>query len=141
MTNEQLHEIVDYFLDDYNRKLTYDTRLYELFCKHDEAVAEYIKEGRKFWHFDNKRQEWRKITITYVRTGVMFFVCDDEPETELAWFINSINCLMLHAAEIYPEEIGEILSKWYPDAITEFPKICRNCKWDDNEGNIKIEVF
>lgn len=131
-------EILDYINHDYSRT-TFDTRLYELFCKHDEAVEAYIKVGRKFWYFDTERIQWRKLTVIYVRTGVMFITFDDEPELERAWFIRSYNVLMLHAAEIHPYEISEILSEWYPD--NNFVEICKTCKWDDDNGSITVDVI
>ena len=136
--NEIEQEIIDFFNHDYSHT-TFDTRLYELFCKHDEAVEAYIKVGRKFWYFDLERKQWRKLTVIYVRTGVMFITFDDEPELELAWFIRSYNVLMLHAAEIHPYEISEILSEWYPD--NNFVEICKTCKWDDDNGSITVDVI
>ena len=131
-------EIIDYINHDYSHT-TFDTRLYELFCKHDEAVEAYIKVGRKFWYFDIERKQWRKLTVIYVRTGVMFITFDDEPEVEYAWFIRSYNVLMLHAAEIHPYEISKILSEWYPD--NNFAEICKTCKWDDDNGLITVDVI
>ena len=136
--NDLKQKILDLINHDYSHT-TFDTRLYELFCKHDEAVETYIKVGRKFWHYDAEKMYWRKLTVTYVRTGVMFFAFDDEPELECAWFIRSFNALMLHAAEIYPYEISEILSEWYPD--NNFVEICKTCKWDDDDGLIIVDVI
>ena len=34
---------------------------------------EDIQIGRKFWMFDGDQMKWRKVTITYVRSGVAFF--------------------------------------------------------------------
>lgn len=133
--NDIEQEILDLINHDYSNTV-FDTRLYELFCKEDEAVKKYIKVGRKFWHYDGG---WRKLTITYVRSGVMFFTFDDEPEIEYAWFTDSLNCLWLHAAEIHPHEISKIISKWYPD--NDFEEICKQCKWDNCDGEITVEVI
>ena len=66
---------------------------------------------------------------------------DDEPDVEHAWFMGSMNCLMMHVAEIYPYEIGNILSEWYPETANDFPDICKQCKWDDENGEITVEVI
>jgi len=133
--------IIDLINRDYSN-MTFDTRLYELFCKHDEAVKAYIKVGRKFWHYDGEKMCWRKLTITYTRSGVMFFTFDDEPEVEHAWFMGSMNCLMLHAAEIHPYEIADILTEWsYEKTGDDFPDICRQCKWEDYGGKITVDVI
>ena len=136
--NDIKQEILDFINHDYSHT-TFDTRLYELFCKHDEAVEAYIKVGRKFWYFDLERKQWRKLTVIYVRTGVMFITFDDEPELERARFIRSYNVLMSHAAEIHPYEISKILSEWYPD--NNFAEICKTCKWDDDNGSITVDVI
>lgn len=99
-----------------------------MFGKHYEAIDAYIKEGKEFWHYDGEKKCYRKLKVTYVRTGVMFFVFEDEPEKEHAWFISSFNCNSLLAAQIYPYEIGELLSKWDENLKTEIPKMCKNCK-------------
>ncbi len=128
-------QIIDLINHDYSR-MTFDTRLYELFCKKDKFVKAYIKVGRKFWHYDG---DWRKLTVTYVRSGVMFFTFDDDHEVEHAWFMGSMNCLTMHAAEIYPNEISEIISEMYPD--NNFVEMCKQCKWDDCNGQITTEVI
>ena len=51
-------QILDFINKDYSRT-TFATRLYELLCKHDEAVKAYIKVGRKFWHYDGEKMCWR----------------------------------------------------------------------------------
>lgn len=131
-------EILDLINHDYSHT-TFNTRLYELFCKEDDAVKAYIKVDRKFWHYDPERECWRKLTVTYVRANVMFFTFDDESGVEHAWFMRSMNALTLHAAEIHPYEISDILSEWYPD--NDFVEICKQCKWDDVNGKITVEVI
>lgn len=131
-------QIIDLINNDYSHT-TFDTRLYELFCKQEKAVKQYIKVGRKFWHYDGDKIGWRKLTVTYVRSGVMFFTFNDEPDVEHAWFMGSMNCLALHAAEIHPYEISEILSEWYPD--NDFAEISKYCNWDDCDGKITVEVI
>lgn len=136
--DQELLDLIDFFSYDYSH-MTFDTRLYELFCKEDEYVKAYIKVGRKFWHYDYEKRCWRKLTVTYVRSGVMFFTFDNEPNIEHGWFIASMNCLCLHAAEIHPYEISKILSERYPD--NDFVEICKQCKWDNAEGDITVDVI
>lgn len=136
--NDIEQQIIDLINRDYSHT-KFDTRLYELFCKQDDAVKKYIKAGRKFWHYDGEKMRWRKLTVTYVRANVMFFTFDDEPDVEHAWFMGSMNCLWLHAAEVYPYEISEILREWYPD--NDFAEICKTCKFDDENGEITVKVI
>lgn len=136
---EQIINDFNAFINKDYSHTTFDTRLYELFCKEDEFVNAYIKVGRKFWHHDGEKMYWRKLTVTYVRSGVMFFTFDDEPDVEHAWFLGSMNCLCLHTAEIHPYEISKILSEWYPD--NDFAEICKTCKWDDEDGLITVDVI
>jgi len=136
--NDEGQLILDLLNRDYSH-MTFYTCLYDLFCKEDEAVKAYIKVGRKFWHYDGERTRWRKLTVTYIRSGIMFFTFDDEPDVERAWFMGSTNVLSLHAAEIHPREISEILRERYPD--NDFEEICEQCKWDDCDGEITVEVI
>jgi len=136
--------IIRTFIEDYSKSI-FTSQLYEMFGKCDSAVKAYIKPGREFWHYDGSRRDYRKLTVTYVRTGVMFFVFNDEPDVEHAWFIGSFNCLSLYAAQIYPYEIGRIMFEHCrygaENAIDEFPKICEMCKWDDCNGSITVDVI
>ena len=121
--------------------ITLTSCLWEMFGKKSEAIALYIKEGREFWYYDVSQDKYRKLRVTYIRSGVMFFVYDDEPDEEHAWFISSFNVGSLFAAQIYPHEIGKILSKWHENADKDFPEICRQCKWYDCNGKITVEVI
>ena len=126
--------------DDYTNT-TFTSCLWEMFGKNNEAIESYIKEGREFWHYDGNTNSYRKLKVTYVRSGVMFFVYDDAPDKEYAWFTGSFNAGSLFAAQIYPYEIGTILSKQYEGADKDFPKICKQCKWYDCNGKITVEVI
>lgn len=140
-TNDELCNVVKDIVNEVYSNATYTSQLYEMFCKHDDAIKAYIKEGREFWYYDGEKWKYRKLKVTYVRTGVMFFVFEDEPDTEHAWFISSFNGCSLYAAQIYPYEIGKLLSQWYEGADKDFPKICKQCKWDDRGGKISVEVI
>lgn len=141
MDKEKLkQELIDMLNEDYSNT-TFTSRLYDMFGKDGYAIDAYIKPDREFWYYDGEKMKYRKLKITYVRTGVMFFVFDDEPEVEHAWFIGSFNCDSLYAAQIYPYEIGRLLSRCQEYADVNFPKICKQCKWDDCDGRITVDVI
>ena len=133
-------KITAYLNKDYSDTV-FTSRLYDMFGRDRSAIDAYIKPDRLFWYYDSEKQNHRKLKITYVRTGVMFFVFEDEPEVEHAWFIGSFNCDSLYAAQIYPYEIAKLFSKRYEEAEMDFPKICEQCKWDDCNGRITIDVI
>lgn len=138
-TDDELRNIVNAILNEDYSNTTYTSQLYEMFSKDDKAIKAYIKEGREFWHFNGSK--YRKLKVTYVRSGVMFFVFEDEPDVEQAWFISSFNACSLYAAQIYPYEIGKFLAERFEGADENFPKICKQCKWDDCGGKISVEVI
>lgn len=137
--DEITQRITEMVYGDYNN-ITFTSQLYEMFGKHTDIIEEYIKEGRVFWFYNVDISDFRKLKVTYVRSGVMFFVYEGETE-EHAWFISSFNCASLYAAQIYPYEIGKLLSRYYEGADKEFPEICKKCKWKDCDGRIKVDVI
>lgn len=143
MTDEEQKLIDELFATlnhDYSNTV-FTARLYDMFAKKDDLIASYIKPGRTFWHYDIDKSKFRKIKVTYVRSGVMFFIFEDDPdEVERAWFTSSFNAMSLHAAEIYPYEIGELLSKRNLCTNMDIPKVCSQCKWSDMDGRIPVEV-
>lgn len=141
MAEEQINQIVADFINRDYSNVTFATRLYDLFCKHDELVKAYIKVGRKFWYYDEEKQCFRRLTVTYVRTGVVFYEYEDEPEVEYADFTGSFRVLMWSVAEIYPNEIGNLLSEYYPESAKDFPNICKQCKWEDYGGAITVKII
>jgi hypothetical protein len=134
--------VSDILKEDYSNT-TFTSQLHEMFGKCDGAIKAYVKPGREFWYYDGDKICYRKLKVTYVRTGVMFFVFEDEPEVEVAWFICSFASRTLYAAQIYPREIGRLLSEYcgHEDAVEDFPKICEWCKWDTCNGRITVEVM
>ena len=140
MTTDKIKQLImETYYGDYSNT-TFTSQLYEMFGKHTDIIEEYIKEGREFWFYNVDISGFCKLKVTYVRRGVMFFVYEGETE-EHAWFISSFNCSSLHAAQIYPYEIGKLLSKYYDGADEEFPEICKKCKWEDCGGRIKVDVI
>ena len=144
MTMQEEQRVKDYIIDILNEdysNVIYTSRLYDMFSKHTEAIESYIKPNRDFWYYDGEKGNYHKLKVTYVRSGVMFFVFEDEPNTEHAWFIGSFNCCSLYAAQIYPYEIGKLLSEYYANADKEFPEICKQCQWYDCKGRINVKVI
>ncbi len=137
---EVLKKVLKILIDDYSDTV-FTSKLYEMFGKDVDDVKSYIKVGRKFWHFDPDKHRFRMITVTYIRSGVMFFTFDDDPDqNEEAWYLGSFNTMMLHAAQIFPYEIGKLLSKHFENMETRFLEICKQCKWDNLDGRITVEV-
>lgn len=136
---EDNFQIIDLFDEGYINT-TLSSRLYDLFAKKAELIVAYIKPDREFWYYDSSIG-YRKLRVTYVRAGVMFFVFEDEPEKEHAWFISSFNCMMLYAAQIYPYEIGNLLEACWEGAKEDVLRMSKQCKWDDCNGNITVRVF
>lgn len=135
-----LQTLSDILEKNYNNTI-FNPQLNKIFGKHLDAISNYIKPDREFWFYDGEKMCYRKLKITYVRSGVMFFTFTDEPKTEHAWFIGSFNTQSLYAAQIYPYEIANLLSKYYPDSLDDFPNICKQCKWDDCNSNITVDVI
>ena len=140
--NKEKENKMELIEGDYNN-MTFTSRLYDMFAKNTESIKAYIKPGREFWHYDGDKG-YRKLKVTYVRSGVMFFVFEDKPEIERAWFLGSFSTISLYAAQIYPYEIGKLLSsqsKLFKDYDKRIPEICRQCNWEDCDGNINVEVI
>lgn len=137
MTEQEIEKMARQLINSDYSGMTFATSLFDMFGKRSEDIAEYIRPGREFWHFDGSN--WKKLKVTYVRSGVMFFTFEDKPDTEKAWFISSFYAQSLCVAQIYPYEIAKILSKTYPD--NNFAEICKQCKWEDYGGKIKVEVI
>ena len=141
MENDNFSQIITDILDENYSNSVFTSQLYDMFGKHGDAIDSYIKQDREFWYYDGNKRCYRKLKITYVRSGVMFFIFEDEPDVEHAWFIGCFNCDSLFAAQIYPYEIGRLMSKYYEGADEDFPKMCKQCKWDDCDGRITVEVI
>ena len=140
VTKENIEKAFKRLIGDYSDTV-FTSKLYEMFGKNVDDVKSYIKVGRKFWHFDPDKNRFRKITVTYIRSGIMFFTFDDDPDqNEEAWCLGSLNTMMLHAAHIFPYEIGKLFSKHYEKMATRFPEICKQCKWDTLDGRITVDV-
>lgn len=81
-----------------------ETRLYDLFDKDIEDIADYIKVGRMFWMYDEQRKEYGLIEITYVRANVAFYKQVSSIE-EKAFFKNSAGACFLYPRHIFVDDV------------------------------------
>lgn len=84
-----------------------------------KTKPEDIQVGRKFWTFDSDQMKWRKVTITYVRSGVAFFTYRKGGKEEI--FYVDPWCKLFepetHESDADPEYI-EVVSKSGKTRIT-----------------------
>lgn len=105
--------------------MIYKSSMVDLFGKHsDDAIYEYIKVGRKFWSYTDR---WHLLTITYKRSGCIFYTEDDSSE-ERYFGIGSIMFLMLVPETIYLSEL--------PYKID-----IKSNSFDDYDGSISINII
>lgn len=98
MEKEQtVEEFVEQFLDDYYSSATAATRLHDVFANNIEGMKKYFKVGRQFWMYDEKKEKYVLITITYVRSGIVFYTEEDEIEER------SFGCGSVFAELLYPK--------------------------------------
>lgn len=112
--------------------------LQEIFDCDDDALYKYIQVGREFWVFDDNT--WRKFTVTFIRSNIMFFIYDDEPDTEYALHIHTPSVRFLHPAVIYIDDILEYINNHHAGDLEEWEYRLRNGRWDNLNGKIKIKV-
>lgn len=88
------------------------TTVYDVFGKN---YTEHIIVGKKFWaFFDSEQKEfkltnesWNLITITYIRSGVVFYTLDNNPSIEFHFELGSIMPKQLELYKLDPvNEIG-----------------------------------
>ena len=76
----------------------------ELFYK------DHLYVGRELWlktdigtpEYEVTHEEWNKIVITYIRTGVMFYTIVGHPEQEFYALIGSMKVMKMKVAELDP---------------------------------------
>ena len=122
------------------KDFVYSSKLDDLFGSDITEMEKYIKPGRKFWNFDSMGN-WCPLTVTYVRSGVIFYVYDDDKEHEIAWYVSSFGTSQLYAETIYVDELATYYKKKYEHTTYGyFYDLLKNCKWQDFNGAIKISV-
>lgn len=113
-----------------------NTTIYGLYGKsYEEHIDKIFKVGKKFLHLNNNN-EWETLTITYIRSGVYFFVIDDKPEEHYGLF-GSFATATLHPETIDLNEYKEFLNECFDDE--EFVSmILDDNTFDTLNGRIKI---
>lgn len=105
--------------------MIFASTMIDLFGKNqDDRIYEYIKVGRKFWHFTDS---WHLLTITYKRSGCIFYTEDDSSE-ERYFGIGSIMFLMMVPETIYLSELSYKID-------------IKNNTFDDYNGTISINII
>jgi hypothetical protein len=95
-----------------SKKTLLSTTVYDVFGKN---YTEHIIVCKKFWAFFGSEQKefkltnksWNLITITYIRSGVVFYTLDDNPSEEFHFELRSIMSKQLELYELDPvKELG-----------------------------------
>lgn len=118
------------------------TSLYELFSKDSDAAAKYFKEGRQFWSYDYEQERYVLITVTYVRSGIVFYVREDcDNKREDSFGVKSIMARKLYPRVIYLQEVADALKENMPDFdFDELVKMYKRMKLDIPADYVKIDI-
>lgn len=104
-----------------------------LFGNNIHKIRDYIKPGQIYWEFSELENKWTRIKITYIRSGVFFYVYVNEPDRELYFLDRSYTMLQL-----VPETIDTVsicnLCNYDLDSF-------RSSIFDDYNGAIEIKVI
>jgi len=87
-----------------------ETRLYDLFDKDIEDIADYIQTGRQFWIYNEQEKSHKLIEITYVRANVAFYKQLGSVE-EKAFFTNSAGACFLYPRHIFVDDVVKHIVK------------------------------
>lgn len=87
-----------------------ETRLYDLFDKDIEDIADHIQVGRMFWMYNEQEKAYKLIEITYVRAGVAFYKQVGSVE-EKAFFKNSAGACFLYPRHIFVDDVVKHIVK------------------------------
>ena len=102
--NERHNGIVKEYMDDYYCHATAATRLHDVFANNIEGMKNYFQVGRQFWMYDEKKEEYVLITITYVRSGIVFYTEEDEIE-ERSFGSGSVFAELLYPRVLYLKDV------------------------------------
>jgi hypothetical protein len=85
------------------KKICFSTRLSDLYGRDD--YQSHIEEGKEYWYYftreDGIQEGWYKITVTYIRSGCMFYRIVGHPEIEERFCATS--CFL--ASTLIPAEL------------------------------------
>ena len=105
-------------------KITYRSRMKDLFGRHEEKMYDYFQVGRKFWDFHHGK--WELITITYKRSNYFFYTINEETK-EYCIPCDCVMAICLVPETIYTSELPYNSSH-------------ENYDFDDYHGAIKINI-
>ncbi|MBO7693548.1 MAG: hypothetical protein J6T10_13030 [Methanobrevibacter sp.] len=76
------------------KKICFSTELSELYGR--DSYQSHIEIGREYWYYFSRElnisEGWRKIKVTYIRSGCMFYIFSDYPEVKERFC--PLNCFM-----------------------------------------------
>ena len=88
------------------KKTSFSTCLCDLYGSRTDEYAPHITVGREYWYYFTKNATltgWFKIRITYIRSGIAFYVFSDLPDVpEDSFPLSSFLASRLEFAEIDP---------------------------------------
>lgn len=116
------------------------TNLKNLFSDDMQAASKYIKVGRQFWKYNEVTDEFDLITITYVRSGIVFYVKEGETE-ENSFGTRSVVAALLYPRVIYLQDVAEQIKVYYPDFNPEhLVTMYKRMELDIPRYYIKIDI-
>lgn len=113
--------------------MTILSNLESLFKRNINKISEYIKPGQKFWTYVDSEQIFKLFTVTYIRSGVVFYKFENETKEE-HFSLDSMFCQFIYPETIDTDKIADICG--YDKSIFN-----SNLNFDDIDGKIKITVI
>lgn len=102
--NECHKEFVKEFMDNYYSNATAATRLHDVFANNVEGMKKYFQVGRQFWMYDDNKHAYVLITITYIRSGIVFYTTEGDDE-ERSFASGSVFAELLYPRVLYLRDI------------------------------------
>ena len=88
--------------------------LRKMFSDDMQAASKYLKVGRQFWKYNDNTEEFDLITVTYIRSGIVFYVKEGEEE-EQSFGTKSLAAGLLYPRIIYLQDIAEFIKENHKD--------------------------